>query len=87
MKVTLEYKTHHYFEEYNKTDVRCPSCGEQTVWESTEGDYYSGNTFLCLSCNHDFNYFDNGTATETYKGIIEQLKSGIQTEPISRKRN
>jgi len=88
MKVTLEFGTHHYIETYNKNDdVLCPSCGKRTVWESTEGDFYEGNTFLCTNCDCEFSMPSFKTAEGAYKGIIEQLITGIQAKPISKKGN
>lgn len=86
MKVTLEYKTHHYFEEYDyQLDIFCPSCGTKNVWMSKEGDYYVGETYLCTNCNSDFNMPLLKEANETYKHVIDQIKSGKQSKPISPK--
>lgn len=42
MKVLNEYPTHHYWEDYEKSELFCPNCGIQSVWqEQSEGDYYS----------------------------------------------
>lgn len=43
-------------EEYYKTELFCPSCGKQEVWdERGQGDYYQGTTLFCLACNSFFN--------------------------------
>lgn len=68
-----------------KEDYYCPNCGKQEVWmEENSGDYYVGETYLCINCafkfalpcsvvitteNDDFNYLD------IIKTIKEKLKN------------
>ncbi len=92
MKILQEYKTHHYFSNYDKSEFFCPNCGKKEVWEEQgAGDYYVGVNFTCISCKHEFNlpFFrllknDND---EMELKIIEQIKSGITNIPISKPGN
>ena len=55
-KALLEFKTHHYIQEYSKTKYYCVNCGAKDVWvEDGEGDYYVGPDYICLACDHQFN--------------------------------
>jgi transposase-like protein len=47
--------SHKYEEEWLKTDLFCPSCGENRVYdEQGMGDYYVGPQFLCAACGASF---------------------------------
>lgn len=91
MKVLLEFSgSHHYWENYEKTDWFCPHCGKQEMWDSTgSGDYYTGTTSYCTACNFSSQLL-GGPVLEThpaYLGIIDQLKSGVAREPTTGKGN
>jgi hypothetical protein len=83
MKVLNEYATHHYIDEYEKCPLHCPNCGVQSVWEEqSEGDYYAGPEFICITCSHNFTIqgpTPSNTVNETKK--IEQIKSGTTFIP------
>ena len=88
MKVLNEYpNSHHYIEEFNKTNIFCPSCATQNVWEANEGDYYAGPEYLCTECSVSFNMPSgpNPVSEKNVLGKIEQLKSQ-QTKAPSTKR-
>lgn len=85
MKVLNEYSTHHYIEEFEKCDLFCPNCGVRSVWqEQSQGDYYLGETFICISCDHDFSIQGPSASSEQnqLKRIV-QLKSGVTFEPTT----
>jgi hypothetical protein len=47
--------SHSYEETWERTELRCPSCGAARVWHDTgSGDFYVGETHLCLSCGSHF---------------------------------
>lgn len=72
--------SHKYSESWEQTKDFCPHCGKQTVWveNSGGGDYYVGEEYLCLTCNHGFNLphdpFDM-TNDEQGKQRIANLKN------------
>ena len=42
-------------EEWERTDLFCPFCGEHSVVrEPGEGDYYVGPAHRCTACDSDF---------------------------------
>lgn len=54
-RVTVDYGSHQYTEPWEKTDLYCLNCGEKDLWVCNDGgDYYHGETHMCLSCEHSF---------------------------------
>jgi len=90
MKVILEFKnSHHYEKEYKKSDLYCPFCGKQEVWEDQGcGDYYHGVDYNCSSCNSSHS-LDNSSRNETeaYSSISRQLRDGVAIKPTTKKGN
>ena|ERR1043166_6425191 len=57
-------RTHGHDESCEKLALYCPNCGEKQVWhEMSEGDYYVGELYLCISCRHGF-YLPVGVRSE-----------------------
>lgn len=56
IKFEVRYEAgHSYSETWEKTSYHCPRCGNKEVWHETSGgDYYVGETHLCLACNAHF---------------------------------
>lgn len=47
--------SHKYEEGWEATKRFCPNCGARNVWHETDpGDYYVGEEYLCLTCDHRF---------------------------------
>jgi len=47
--------SHKYNEDWMKTELFCPECGNHSVWrENGAGDYYVGERYLCTSCRMGF---------------------------------
>lgn len=45
----------YYQISYEKTDLYCPKCGQQSVEvEASEGDYYLGPEYVCAKCECSF---------------------------------
>ena len=59
IKFEVKYEAgHSYMEEWEKTDLFCPSCGGHEVWHDTgAGDYYANETIMCLSCQVVFHLY------------------------------
>lgn len=91
MKILNEYPgSHHYWDEYEKTEYFCAKCGKQEVWESTgPGDYYVGNEALCTACGHGCHYMNGPSPAKDANelGILEQLRSGVTKDPTTRRGN
>ena len=91
MKILNEYpNSHHYIEEYAKTQYYCPNCGKQEVWnEVGEGDYYLGSDYVCTECNFLLHLDSSGKVgpycMSNVLGIIKQLKTGVTNTPTTRK--
>jgi len=90
MKVILEFKgSHHYEQDYRKSDMYCPSCGEKDIWENEgHGDYYLGTDYICTACesSHALDH-SSKIETEAYTAVVRQLKSGIAIKPSTRTGN
>lgn len=88
MKVLKEYPgSHHYWEEYKKTDLFCTHCGKKEVWEETGiGDYYLGPESFCTACNSTANYSGGASVTNRPEdvSVIEQLRTGVTAQPTTR---
>lgn len=53
MKVAIKYPSGTIIEsDWNKSDLYCPSCGKKEVYEESSGggDYYCGESHICISC-------------------------------------
>lgn len=62
---------------YEDTDLYCPNCGKQEVWEEQGfGDYYLGVDYACTNCYASFNlpYMETNEGSETGEQLIKQLK-------------
>jgi len=74
--------SHTAEEEWEDTRFYCPNCGKKdSVWrEVGPGDYYLGESYLCISCNHGFclpiETCDESNNKQN-KQIIKQLCIGI----------
>lgn len=88
MKVLNEYPgRHHYWEEYEKTELHCPLCGDRSVWSETgPGDFYVGADFLCTSCSAVWTMQGPEKTKEiNVMGKLAQLRQGKTFEPTTRK--
>lgn len=89
MKVLDEYKTHHYFQDYEHCSLFCPQCGVQSVWqEQGPGDYYIGEDHICVSCKHSF-CIQGPSPLESNNELkkCDQLISGKIIEPSTPRGN
>jgi len=47
--------SHKYRERWQHIQMYCPNCGKRAVWqEDSTGDYYFGERYLCLTCEHSW---------------------------------
>jgi len=84
IKITLEFKSHHYIKEYEKCNYYCRNCGNKNVWEEQgEGDYYEGCDYICTSCDYHFTLPSLNKRDSGWELIPEQLRTGKQLKPIS----
>lgn len=84
MKVLNEYPgSHHYWDQFVKTNHYCPNCGAQSVWEEqSAGDYYTGAEFICVACKSSWTMQGPSISKEeNMLGKVEQLRSGVTKEP------
>ena len=73
--VSQNYGTHSYERDYKKTELYCPNCGKQEVWEeSGGGDYDKGTEHICIACSH--NSFLDSFKTD-HPEVVEQIKAGV----------
>jgi len=88
MKITDNYvPSHHYTNNYEKTEYFCPYCGVQSVYvEDGDGDYYQGPLHQCsnVECCHAF------SLSGEHSGPMEQararqLSTGVIDEPIAKR--
>ncbi len=88
-KVLLEFKnSHHYWEEYKKTKLYCPNCGDRKVWkEQGVGDYYEGTEHACTDCGFMFTMPSGQIRKDAWGEIPKQLKSGKSNKPTTPKGN
>ena len=90
MKVLNEYPgSHHYIENYEKSEYFCIHCGAQEVWqEQSGGDYYCGPEYFCTACSHRFTMQGPNECKNINEfGILKQLRSGITLEPTTKRGN
>lgn len=81
MKVLLEFPTHHYWREVDKTNYFCPSCGKKNVWiEAGMGDYYCGPSHWCVVCGIEFSLPNLSQPSDQDKMIVEQIRLGKTLE-------
>jgi len=84
MKVTIEYRTHHYVKTYVKCVLFCPNCGKQEVWEELGGgDYYLGVDYVCTNCDASHCLDHTGTGGDS-PDITRQIRDGKADEPKSK---
>lgn len=88
-QAVLQFKTHHYMEEYEETPWFCPKCGQQSVWaETCGGDYYLGVNHFCLTCNvHFYLPSEPSVRSDALGEIPKQLRTGIVDEVTTPKGN
>jgi len=56
MKITNRYRGDTGAEFKQDKETFCPNCGVQDVYiEMSEGDYYTGPDYFCISCKAEFN--------------------------------
>jgi len=80
----VKYKAgHSYQHTYEKCELFCPECGVQQVWqEQSEGDYYVGETYVCLGCEVQFTIQGPtliSGSDESVKQILSALRSAAQS--------
>lgn len=86
MQVVHQYTTHHYtFRWDREADIFCPACGVKgRVWiEYRSGYRESPPAYACAACGQHFGYIDYGDDGESYKVIVEQLRSGVTATPTT----
>lgn len=82
MKVLLEFKTHHYWENYEKGELYCPNCGEKEVWDDQgSGDYYEGPDHLCIKCGFEFTMPSGSIRKDEWSQIVDQIRAGVANKP------
>ena len=43
-------------DNWKKSDLYCLNCGKKKLWfNDNGGDYYQGETYLCVKCDCQFN--------------------------------
>lgn len=76
--------SHSYKETWEKTPLYCPHCGKRNVWHETSGgDYYVGETFLCGDCTAHFylpTWPEPRPTDEQDKQRLVAIRSSPQTE-------
>lgn len=72
----VKYEAGHSYEEtWEKSDLLCPQCTSDTIWEESGlGDYYLGNPFLCLTCGIYF-YMPIGPAQATNWQWLQRIQA------------
>lgn len=83
MRVIKEYRdSHHYVSEWEKTELFCPKCGKQEVWnEHGPGDFYDGTEYMCAVCGTSASLDLIHEPDEDSLKIKEQLASGKTATP------
>ncbi|MGZ3796485.1 MAG: hypothetical protein ACXVB1_08975 [Pseudobdellovibrionaceae bacterium] len=87
MKVLNEYPgSHHYWENYEKTEYFCPNCGAKDVWEEQgDGDYYVGADLICSNCGAGFTMQGPNISKEQNMILkVKQLKTQITEKPTTK---
>ena len=78
ISVTVAYPAGHSIRsEWVPSKVYCPNCGKQKVYaETSGGDYYVGEDYVCVACESRFNLPDLCPIDEfhdTYRQVVDQL--------------
>ncbi len=89
LTVLNEYpNSHHYWVNLEKSDLFCPNCGKQELWqELNEGDYYLGCSYYCISCTNKHHLDSTCYNSKDSLKIIKQLKSGKADIPTTKRGN
>lgn len=78
-------RTHGYDESWEKLALHCPNCGEKQVWHETSGgDYYVQERYLCTACNHGF-YLPGGVRKESDDEQCKQRFEVLKANPPNEK--
>lgn len=57
-----------YDEPWEQTTYYCPNCGQNHVWNRSDGgDYYVGELFLCLNCEFEWHWPNEPSKAEDYQ--------------------
>jgi predicted RNA-binding Zn-ribbon protein involved in translation (DUF1610 family) len=82
-EVTLDtkYKAGHTIKHtFTDTALYCPNCGKQSVWIDTGGgDYYVGETHLCVSCDTSFYLPNIGSPDDADQQAIAAIRAALNT--------
>lgn len=66
--------SHSYDEGWEPTEYFCPCCGQKPVWHDTSGgDYYVGENFMCVSCGASFNLPNGAEARQNDEQDSQRL--------------
>jgi len=88
--VLNEYPNHHYRHRFHKTDMNCPFCKNQTVWDGHFECYVQCECteHVCTHCKTWF-YLTEGKKSEDNRGLrmIEQLILKTEFKPITPRGN
>lgn len=69
---------HSYKETWKKTEYFCPCCGTKAVWQRPDGgDYYQGETFLCVDCETQWNWPNEPSDANDFQYIQRLKEIGI----------
>lgn len=82
LNVTIKYKAgHSYTHPYDKTDLYCLHCGKQGLWCCRDGgDYYVGETYYCMACEHSVNLPGEPRKVEDeYTQVVAHIKAATET--------
>ena len=71
--------SHASTQDWEKSDLRCPFCGEPSVWNETgDGDYYYGVPHGCLACGAAFTIQAGDMADDAHKQAIAQISAAAK---------
>ena len=81
MKITVKYDLGHSLTStWERTDWFCPHCGKKALYEEQgRGDYYAGQSVVCISCNREMcsGYFPSPAGKYSLQKI-EQIKKQVE---------
>jgi transposase-like protein len=67
---------------WTPTELYCPQCGRQEVWNSDGEDYYDGSEYVCLSCKGTFRHPDEYEERRCWKhsadAVLEALRQEVE---------
>lgn len=69
--------SHTYSSNWENTGLFCLNCGERGLFAEDNGDYYEGETHICLKCGYFFNLPrcpDDGKEDEQKRQVLAQLR-------------